>query len=187
MKKIFAVIALLFLAMGMLFPQTVQEAALSVAHTWTALQTFSAGIVASTVTTSGSNGGIGGPEGTGAGLTFGATSDFLWPDSTLHCFHENYNNTDNGCATGTIAKGQATLTSGSVSSNTCQSAVTVSVSSAVSGDRVIPTYSGAPSAGDALLDVDVYAASGSIGFIRCNRTSASQTGTAVVLNWSLVR
>src|SRR5581483_228541 len=36
------------------------------------------------VTTSGSNGGISGTEGTGAGLTAGAGTDLLYPDSTLH-------------------------------------------------------------------------------------------------------
>jgi len=61
---------------------------------------------------SGSNGGYSATEGTGASVTFGAGIDGFYPDSTNHCLHYNFNNTDVGC--GITASNTATLTNKSI-------------------------------------------------------------------------
>lgn len=58
---------------------------------------------------SASNGGYVGTEGTGANVSFGASKDGFYPDSTNHCLHANYNNTDVGCE---VAGGTTAVTSG---------------------------------------------------------------------------
>lgn len=63
--------------------------------------------------TSGSNGGVSGTEGTGAGLTAGAGTDLQYPDSTNHCWHLNTNNVDIGCS---VAGGTSAVTSGDLAS-----------------------------------------------------------------------
>jgi len=52
----------------------------------------SAGVASGAFTTSGSNGGVTGTEGTCAGLTAGAGKDLLCPNSTLHGWEFNNNN-----------------------------------------------------------------------------------------------
>jgi hypothetical protein len=52
--------------------------------------------------TSGSNGGIGGTEGTGASATCGAAKDCFWPDSTAHRWKMQNNN---GTAAQVVASG----------------------------------------------------------------------------------
>jgi hypothetical protein len=70
--------------------------------------TFTGTVTTPVVATSGSNGGITGPEGTGASLSSGAGTDLLYPDSTNHCWHSNQNGVDVGClatATSTTSAG----------------------------------------------------------------------------------
>ena len=60
------------------------------------------GITTSSITSgsfvgNGSNGGWSASEGTGANCATGAGKDCIYPDSTLHCDHANYNNADRGC------------------------------------------------------------------------------------------
>lgn len=47
--------------------------------------------------TSGSNGGLSGTEGTGVNCTKGVGIDCDYPDSTNHCDHADWNNVDLGC------------------------------------------------------------------------------------------
>lgn len=73
-----------------------------------ATEDSSGNLTALSYKTSGSNGGLSGTEGTGAGLTAGAGIDLLYPDSTNHCLHDNWNNVDVGC--GATASNTLTLT-----------------------------------------------------------------------------
>lgn len=59
--------------------------------------TGTGGVVSTSFATSGSNGGLSGTEGTGANCAIGVGKDCMYPDSTLHCYHDNWNNVDLGC------------------------------------------------------------------------------------------
>lgn len=78
-------------------------------------------ITSATYATSGSNGGLSGIEGTGAGLTPATGSDLLYPDSTNHCWHQSLNNVDVGCtasASNTLTMSNKTLTTPTIASHT---------------------------------------------------------------------
>lgn len=72
------------------------DQAITTANTLTCTDT--AGIAAPAFTTTGTNGGINGTEGTGGSLTAATGKDLLYPDNTNHCWHANLNNSDKGCA-----------------------------------------------------------------------------------------
>jgi dihydrodipicolinate synthase/N-acetylneuraminate lyase len=86
-----------------------------------------------------------------------------------------------------IASGTSTLTSGAVTSNTCQTAVTTAATGVATTDAIEWSYATAPGSADALMHVSPYVTSGNVNFTRCNATSASQTGTAIVINWRVIR
>jgi hypothetical protein len=69
--------------------------------------TDTAGIAAVSYNTTGSNGGVLGTEGTGAGLTAAAGVDLLWPDSTAHRWKFNPNNAGGLDMVGIAAAGTA--------------------------------------------------------------------------------
>jgi len=81
--------------------------------------TFTGTLTAPIVNTSGSNGGLTGIEGTGAGLTPASGTDLLYPDSSSHCWHASLNNVDVGClstASNTITLTNKTLTAPTIAS-----------------------------------------------------------------------
>ena len=90
--------------------------------------------------------------------------------------------------TRTIASGTSALTSGSVGGATCQTAVTTTATGTATTDVISWAYATAPTlATDALLHVSPYVTSGNVNFTRCNPTAGSITGTAIVINWKVVR
>ena len=93
----------------------------------------------------------------------------------------------NAAFTQTIASGTATLNSGSLTTNTCQATVTVASPSVAATDTITWAFNTVPSAADALTTISAAVTSGNVNFVRCNPTSATQTTTAVVLNWKVLR
>ena len=86
-----------------------------------------------------------------------------------------------------LVSGTSTLTSGTVTTNSCQTAVTTAATGAATTDTVEWSYATAPGTADGLMTVSAYATSGNVNFKRCNSSSASQTGTAIVINWRIDR
>jgi hypothetical protein len=91
------------------------------------------------------------------------------------------------CSSQIIASGTSTLTSGAVTSNTCQTAITTPATGAATTDAIEWSYATAPGTADALMHVSAYPTAGNVNFTRCNASSASQTGTAIVINWRVLR
>ena len=77
-------------------------------------------LTAASYTTSGSNGGMTGAEGTGANTTPASGSDIFYADSANHCWHQNLNNVDVGCtpALGLASTFTATQTFGTITPTT---------------------------------------------------------------------
>ena len=127
-----------------------------------------------------------------ANIWFGtaATNNFkLIPAATAAARTITYNDPlANSTASYVIAKGTTSLTSGSVSGATCQTTVTTSATGAATTDEVIWSYATAPTVTtDGLLHTSAYTTSGNVGFTRCNPTAGSITGTAIVVNWAVIR
>lgn len=92
-----------------------------------------------------------------------------------------------GTMAAVIAGGTVTLTSASVHPNTCQTAATVTATGVTAADAIAWAYASAPGPADRLMQVSVDVASGSVGFMRCNTSSERLTGTAMVINWRVIR
>jgi hypothetical protein len=86
-----------------------------------------------------------------------------------------------------VASGTVTLTSGPLPPNTCQAAATVTPMGVAATDAIAWAYASAPATADKLLHVSVYVAVGSVGFMRCNTSSDWLIGTAMVINWRVIR
>ena len=136
-----------------------------------------------------------------------ATLDVVWGDSAVHRLKMNNNNgspdvvvganttdtfanksTAAGPLTGTVASATTTLTSGSVGAASCQTAVTTTAVGAQTTDTITWAYATAPSlTTDALLTIAPYVTSGFVNFTRCNPTAGAIVGTAIVINWRVIR
>ena len=91
-------------------------------------------------------------------------------------------------AASTVASGTATMTSGAITAASCQTAITTAATGVTTTDSIKWAYATAPSlTTDALLSISPYVTSGNVNFIRCNPTAGSITGTAIVINWRVVR
>ncbi len=86
-----------------------------------------------------------------------------------------------------IISGTSTLTAATVTTNTCQTVITTTATGAATTDAIEWAYASAPGTGDGLMTLSVFPTSGSVNFKRCNSSSASQTGTALVVNWRIER
>lgn len=86
-----------------------------------------------------------------------------------------------------IASGTSTLTGAAIAAAVCQTAVTTSASGAATTDSIIWAYNAAPGSVNGLLTVSAYPTANNVNFLRCNPTAASRTGTAIVINWKVVR
>lgn len=95
-------------------------------------------VTADTYTSSSSNGGISGTEGTGAGVPAGAGLDILWPDSTAHRWLMNNNNeATSERVVGTYASGSVTTAGTVVNAGTCQAQTNITVTGALTTDNVV--------------------------------------------------
>lgn len=83
--------------------------------------------------------------------------------------------------------GTSTLTAATVTTNTCQTAITTTATGAATTDAIEWAYASAPGTADGLMTLSAYPTSGSVNFKRCNSSSASQIGTALVINWRIER
>jgi hypothetical protein len=117
----------------------------------------------------------------------GVGFDVCYGDSTAHLIKCSYNGDSFFPLPRVIASGTSTLTSGSVTTNTCQTAVTTAATGATFTDAIEWSYATAPGTADALLHISPYPTANNVNFTRCNATNASQTGTAIVINWRVVR
>ena len=92
-----------------------------------------------------------------------------------------------GTMAAVIAGGTLTLTSASVHPNSCQTVAAVAAAGVTAADAIAWAYASAPGPADRLMQVSVYVASGSVSFLRCNTSSEWLTGTALVINWRVIR
>jgi hypothetical protein len=88
--------------------------------------------------------------------------------------------------TGINVSGTSTLTAATVTTNTCQTVITTAATGALTTDKIEWAYASAPTSPNALMNISRYVTAGNVNFIRCNPTSASQVGTAMVINWRVV-
>lgn len=86
-----------------------------------------------------------------------------------------------------IASGTATMPTGSLSSNTCATATTVSATGVISTDSIKWSYNVAPNTSTSLLTVTSYPTTNNVNFTQCNPTSGAQVPAASTINWEVVR
>lgn len=92
-----------------------------------------------------------------------------------------------------IAGGTATFATTPIAAGACSANATISATSGSLGnigaaDAVYAqSYKSAPGTTDGRFIINVQVAAGAITITRCNPTAASLTGTAIVLNWKVVR
>jgi hypothetical protein len=86
-----------------------------------------------------------------------------------------------------VASGTSTLSSGSVSATSCAAVITTSATGTLTTDAIRWNFARAPTTADALMTVQAYVTADNVNFLRCNPTAASQTGTALVINWMVTR
>jgi hypothetical protein len=156
--------------------------------TLSGLWTFSGGINVSAITSGSSTPAL-------SGLIRLASSD-------AECFRNNINTADicisknvsdqltfNSIGlSGTVIAGTSTMVLGSISGATCATAVTTSAAGTQVSDSIEWSYATAPSlTTDALLTVTSYTTLGNVNFTRCNSTAGAIVGTAIVINWRVIR
>lgn len=95
--------------------------------------------------------------------------------------------TISGPLAGVVAHGSVKLASGSVPAATCQPAFMVLAAGVASTDTIEWSYGSAPGTADALMAVQPSVGSGRVDFTRCNSTASTQRGTAIAVNWRVVR
>jgi hypothetical protein len=93
----------------------------------------------------------------------------------------------NGVATQVIASGTSTLNSGALAAVTCQATVTTTATGAATTDAIEWSFATVPGTADGLTIVSAAPTTNNVNFVRCNPTAASQTTTALVINWRVVR
>jgi len=87
-----------------------------------------------------------------------------------------------------IASGTSTMASGAIGNAACAAAVTTAATNALTTDTISWAYATAPSlTTDALLTIAPYVTANNVNFTRCNPTASSITGTAIVINWRVIR
>lgn len=145
------------------------------------------GVSALSYSTTGSNGGISGTEGTGAGLTAGAGVDLLFPDSTLHCWHQNLNNSDKGCVPFAFTS-PLVNTNGTVACTTCLTSTAgltfpITVGGTVTSGGIPYFNSTTQMSSSAILNANILVKGGGAGSAPTNSlwtddaTTATYTGT----------
>ncbi len=92
-----------------------------------------------------------------------------------------------GPLTVTVASGTSTLASGSISGTYCSAVITTFAPGTITTDAIRWNFASAPTTADALMTVQAYVAANKVNFLRCNSTAASQTGTALIINWMVTR
>jgi hypothetical protein len=132
-----------------------------------------------------SNGAIYFKEGTSPGGA--ANLDMVYGDSTAHQLKISNNNGTAFPVTQTVVTGTSTLNSGSLTTNTCQATVTTAATNTATTDSIEWSFATVPGSADALTTVSATPTSGNVNFVRCNPTNASQTTTAIVINWRVLR
>lgn len=112
----------------------------------------------------------------------------LYADSTSHTLKSSYNNGSFLNVPQVVANGTSTMTSGAITAATCQAAITTAAAGVATTDSIEWAYATAPTlTTDALLHISPYVTSGNVNFTRCNPTNGSITGTAIVINWRVIR
>jgi hypothetical protein len=65
--------------------------------------------------------------------------------------------------------------------------VSVEAPGILASDAITWSFAGAPTPADALMAVQTFVTANSVNFLRCNPTAVPQAGTAMVINWQVVR
>ena len=123
-----------------------------------------------------------------------AGEDFWFNSSTLAMNQCSATNTWS-IITGTIASGTVSLGTTAVSSGACSSAITATATGTATTDVIVATANADPTgvtgytpATSGTLYVWAYPTSNTVNFKVCNNTASSITpGSAVTLNWKVVR
>lgn len=93
-----------------------------------------------------------------------------------------------GTVSVTVISGTSAMTAATITTASCQTAVTTAATGAATTDAIQWAYNAAPSGTtDARLTIAPYVTSGNVNFTRCNPTAASIVGTAITINWRIVR
>jgi len=119
--------------------------------------------------------------------TAAAINEVCYGDSTAHALKCSYNNGTFLNIPQVIASGTSTLNSGALAATTCQATVTTAAIGAAATDAIGWSFATVPAAADGLTIVSSAPTANNVNFVRCNPTAASQTTTAIVINWRVVR
>lgn len=87
-----------------------------------------------------------------------------------------------------VASGTATFATTAITAGACSVVLTVAATGALTTDKAMWSFTSQPTINDSKLSGPyAWITAGNINFIRCNNTSASVTGTALVVNWMVTR
>jgi hypothetical protein len=179
-------------------------------NTFTALQTFNAGLTSTgpnALSGGGSLNGVFSGTATLGTITFSTNPTVLGnqagiqfntlggavtvqPVSTGSNGTINLPNPSGGTETlsGIIASGTSTLTANAaLGATTSQAAITTAATNTLTTDAIEWSYASAPGAGDSLCIVSAYVTSGNVNFVRSNPTAGAQNVSAIVINWRVIR
>lgn len=146
-------------------------------------------VTATSYTSSASDGGVSGTEGTGASVPAGAGLDVIWPDSTAHRWKMNNNNGTNQNVLGSFASGNVTTAGTAVTNGTCQAQTGITVTGALTSDNVVANIGAALPATwqtGIVLSAHVTAAD-TVTVYLCNPSAGSITPAATQVNVRIVR
>lgn len=142
------------------------------------------------LTTAGTNGGISGTEGTGAGVPAGAGLDVMWPDSTAHRWKMNNNNSATSpSVAGTYPSGSVTTAGTAVGSGTCQAQTGITVTGALTTDNVVANIGATlPATWQTGIQLSAHVtAGGTVTVYLCNPSAGSITPAATAVFVRILR
>jgi hypothetical protein len=117
-----------------------------------------------------------------------AGADVCAGNTAAHALQCSYNNGTFFSIPQLIAAGTSTMAAGSIGGETCAVAVTTAAGGTATTDSIEWAYATAPTlTTDALLHISPYVTAGNVNFTRCNPTAGAITGTAIVINWRVIR
>lgn len=87
-----------------------------------------------------------------------------------------------------IGAGSTTLGTTAVSSGTCSTAVSVTVTGVLTTDNILVTYASSPTGvADKGLFLEGYPTANAVNIVQCNATAGSITPTGLGVNYSVIR
>lgn len=114
--------------------------------------------------------------------------DICYGDRTTHSLKCSYNNRPFLPLPQIVAAGTTTLGNNSIGATSCAAVVSTAAPGTFATDSVEWAYASAPSGStDGKLILNHYVTSGTVNWMLCNPTAATQAPTGLVVNWRVIR